>query len=121
MELAVRSEMRTYAGGLGILAGDTVRSCADLALPVVFVTLASHAGYFRQRIDGKGRQVEEPDAWQPAEWCTPLEAMIAVSELSRGQRLPTDVVLTVRSRDDDRSWTSELEDRAFERREPWWV
>jgi glycogen phosphorylase len=78
MEMAIRSEMRTYAGGLGILAGDTARSCADLELPVVFVTLTSRSGYFRQRIDGEGRQVEEPDPWQPDRWCEPLEAMVAV-------------------------------------------
>lgn len=45
MEIAIRPEMRTYAGGLGVLAGDTARTCADLELPVVFVTLGSHAGY----------------------------------------------------------------------------
>ena len=44
MEMAVRAEMHTYAGGLGVLAGDTARSCADLELPVVFVTLLSRAG-----------------------------------------------------------------------------
>jgi glycogen phosphorylase len=78
MEIALRPEMRTYAGGLGILAGDTARSCADLELPVVFVTLASRAGYFRQQIDVEGRQVEEPDWWEPERWCTPLAAAIAV-------------------------------------------
>jgi starch phosphorylase len=78
MEMAIRPEMHTYAGGLGILAGDTARSCADLELPLVFVTLASRAGYFRQRIDGEGRQVEEPDPWQPDLWCMPLDAMVAV-------------------------------------------
>jgi glycogen phosphorylase len=78
MELAVRPEMHTYAGGLGILAGDTARSCADLELPVVFVTLVSRAGYFQQRIDASGRQVEDPDWWDPEKWCVPLDAMIAV-------------------------------------------
>jgi starch phosphorylase len=78
MELAVRSEMHTYAGGLGILAGDTARSCADLEIPVVFVTLLSRAGYFRQEIDADGRQAEQPDWWQPEGWCTPLDVMAAV-------------------------------------------
>ena len=78
MEIAIRPEMPTYAGGLGVLAGDTARSCADLALPVVFVTLVSRAGYFRQRIDPEGRQVEEPDPWRPERWCSSLDAMIAV-------------------------------------------
>ena len=79
MEIAVRPEMHSYAGGLGVLAGDTARSCADLELHVVFVTLISRAGYFRQRIDAAGRQLEEPDWWEPAKWCVPLDAMVAVS------------------------------------------
>ena len=48
MEVALRVEVHTYAGGLGVLAGDTVRSCADLELPIVFISLLSRAGYFRQ-------------------------------------------------------------------------
>jgi glucan phosphorylase len=52
MEVALSSEIPTYAGGLGILAGDTVRSAADLELPLVTVSLVSRAGYFRQEIDG---------------------------------------------------------------------
>jgi starch phosphorylase len=78
MEMAIRPEMRTDAGGLGVLAGETARSCADLELPVVFVTLASRAGYFRQRVDADGRQVEEPDPWQPETRCLSLHAMIAL-------------------------------------------
>ena len=78
MEIAVRPEMHTYAGGLGVLAGDTARSCADLEIPVVFVTLLSRAGYFRQEIDADGRQVEQPDWWEPGHWCTALNAMVAV-------------------------------------------
>lgn len=78
MELAVRPEIHTYAGGLGVLAGDTARSAAELELPVVFVTLLSRAGYFRQKIDDAGRQTEEPDWWEVDRWCTPLNAMVAV-------------------------------------------
>jgi glycogen phosphorylase len=78
MEIAIRPEMHSYAGGLGILAGDTARSCAELELPLVFVTLLSHAGYFHQEIDAAGRQVERPDRWEPEQWCTPLNAMVAV-------------------------------------------
>jgi starch phosphorylase len=47
MEVALQSEIPTYAGGLGVLAGDTLRSAADLTLPLVGLTLASRAGYFR--------------------------------------------------------------------------
>lgn len=78
MEIAIRPDMHSYAGGLGILAGDTARSCADLELPVVFVTLVSRAGYFRQEIDADGQQSEHPDWWAPESWCTPVSAMVAV-------------------------------------------
>ena len=78
MEIALRTEAHTYAGGLGVLAGDTVRSCADLELPVVFVTLISRAGYFRQEIDALGRQSEHEDAWKPEEWSEPLGVVVAV-------------------------------------------
>jgi glycogen phosphorylase len=78
MEMALRPEMKTYSGGLGVLAGDTARSCADLDLPVVFVTLASSEGYLRQEIDVDSRQFEHTDPWEPADWATPLGAMVAV-------------------------------------------
>jgi starch phosphorylase len=78
MEVALQPAMHTYAGGLGVLAGDTARACADLELPVVFVTLVSRAGYFRQSIDAQGRQVEADDPWSPADACTALDAMVAV-------------------------------------------
>lgn len=77
MEIAVRNEMHTYSGGLGVLAGDTVRSAADMDLPAVFVTLMSRAGYFRQRFEN-GQQIEEPDWWEPEKWCEPLDAVVAI-------------------------------------------
>lgn len=78
MEIALRNDIQTYAGGLGVLAGDTVRSAADLQLPLVAVSLVSRAGYFRQRIDTNEGQVEHPAVWEPREWMAPLEAKIAV-------------------------------------------
>lgn len=78
MEIALRAEIPTYSGGLGILAGDTMRSCADLELPLVAVSLVSHHGYFRQTFDEAGRQQEEPDGWSPREWTEPLQAKITV-------------------------------------------
>jgi starch phosphorylase len=78
MEIALRPEIHTYSGGLGILAGDVARTSADLELPAVFVTLASRSGYLRQEIDAEGRQVEHPDPWRPADWAVPLDAMVAV-------------------------------------------
>jgi starch phosphorylase len=78
MEIALRSEIPTYSGGLGILAGDTLRSAADFGLPMVAVSLVSHAGYFRQEIDGQGRQIEHPDFWEPKQWSQPLKAKVSV-------------------------------------------
>jgi starch phosphorylase len=78
MEIALAPEMHTYSGGLGILAGDTARSSADLDLPIVFVSLVSRAGFVRQEIDAEGGQVTNPDPWRPEAWCQPLGAMIAV-------------------------------------------
>lgn len=78
MEIALRSEIPTYAGGLGVLAGDTLRSAADLSLPLVAVTLVSRAGYFRQELDAQGTQVEHPALWDPARWAAPLDAKVAV-------------------------------------------
>lgn len=78
MEIALRNEIPTYAGGLGILAGDTVRSAADLDLPMVAVSLVSHAGYFHQELDAQGRQTEHAATWEPARWAQPIDAKIAV-------------------------------------------
>jgi starch phosphorylase len=79
MEIALRSDIPTYAGGLGVLAGDVMRTAADLELPLVGVTLVSRAGYFQQEIDAQGRQVEREDRWDPAAHCVPLKAAVAVS------------------------------------------
>src|SRR5512142_1251656 len=78
MEIALRSEIPTYAGGLGVLAGDTLRSAADLGLPLVAVTLVSRAGYFRQQIDADGRQIEQSADWEPSRWAHALDAKVAV-------------------------------------------
>ncbi|MEJ2376959.1 MAG: alpha-glucan family phosphorylase, partial [Pseudolabrys sp.] len=78
MEIALRPEMHTYAGGLGVLAGDTARSAADLELPMVFVSLVSRAGYVRQEIDAEGRQVTRPNPWEPEKFTSRLDAMVAV-------------------------------------------
>ena len=79
MEIALRNEIPTYAGGLGVLAGDTLRSAADLELPLVAVSLISRAGYFRQEIDAQGRQVEHSAPWESTRWARPLDAKIAVT------------------------------------------
>src|SRR5438477_2508952 len=65
MEIALEPDIPTYSGGLGILAGDTLRSAADLGTPVVAVTLAYRKGYFRQILDPAGNQFEQPQEWDP--------------------------------------------------------
>jgi starch phosphorylase len=78
MEIALRPDIPTYAGGLGVLAGDTMRSAADLQLPMVAVTLVSRAGYFKQVLSPEGVQSEQPDYWMPDREATPTDAKIAV-------------------------------------------
>ena len=66
MEIALAPDIPTYSGGLGVLAGDTLRSFADLGVPVVAVTLLYRKGYFRQQLDPAGNQTEQPVYWEPA-------------------------------------------------------
>jgi starch phosphorylase len=63
MEIGIDERMCTYSGGLGVLAGDTIRSAADLEVPMVAVTLLYRKGYFRQRLEADGWQREEPASW----------------------------------------------------------
>jgi starch phosphorylase len=72
MEVGLDSSMPTYSGGLGILAGDTLRAAADLGLPMVGVTLLHRKGYFRQRLDATGNQIESPADWSFEEVLEPL-------------------------------------------------
>lgn len=67
MEIALAKDIPTYSGGLGILAGDTIRSSAELNLPLVGVTLVNSSGYFLQRLDENGMQSEEAQDWSPSE------------------------------------------------------
>src|SRR3989337_2677115 len=63
MEIALAAEIPTYSGGLGVLAADTVRSAADLKVPIVAVTLLHKKVYFRQRLDPNGWKNDEPAGW----------------------------------------------------------
>jgi glycogen phosphorylase len=64
MEIALENAMPTYSGGLGVLAGDTIRAAADIRLPMVGVSLLYRNGYFTQRIAEDGAQTEEPADWR---------------------------------------------------------
>jgi starch phosphorylase len=79
MEVGLEPEMPTYSGGLGVLAGDTLRAAADLAIPMVGVTLLHRKGYFRQHLDEHGKQSESPADWYPEEFLEPQRPRISVS------------------------------------------
>jgi len=83
MEIALEPGIPTYSGGLGVLAGDTIRSCADLGLNVIAVSLLHRQGFFRQTLSETGEQSESPDPWKPE---------------SRLERVPGTIVLNVRDR-----------------------
>ena len=74
MEIALESAIPTYSGGLGVLAGDTIRSAADLQLPMVAVSLLHRAGHFHQRFDANGWQTEEPVEWNVAQFLSEMPA-----------------------------------------------
>lgn len=78
MEIALEPRMPTYSGGLGVLAGDTIRSAADLKLPMVAVSLVHRQGYFAQKLDANGWQTEAPVAWDVAKFCRELPPRVQV-------------------------------------------
>ena len=78
MEIGISSDMPTYSGGLGVLAGDTVRAAADLRVPMVAVTLLHRKGYFYQHLDANGRQGEEPVDWSVDDFLRELPQRAAV-------------------------------------------
>ena len=65
MEIALDPALPTYSGGLGVLAGDTLRSAADTGAPMVAVSLVHRRGYFRQHLDSVGQQTETDVPWTP--------------------------------------------------------
>src|SRR4030081_19510 len=78
MEIALENAMPSYSGGLGVLAGDTVRAAADIRLPMVAVSLLYRKGYFSQRLAEDGTQTEEPVAWRVEGFLTEEEARVTV-------------------------------------------
>ncbi|HSY01904.1 MAG TPA: alpha-glucan family phosphorylase [Acidobacteriaceae bacterium] len=79
MEIAVIPEIPSYSGGLGVLAGDTLRAAADMGLPLAAVTLAHRKGYFRQHLDGAGTQSEESQPWNPEKLAVAEEPIVTVT------------------------------------------
>ncbi len=78
MEIALDKAIPTYSGGLGVLAGDTLRSAADLSVPVVGITLLHRKGYFEQHLDEHGQQTEAPVIWSPDEQLESVDARSTV-------------------------------------------
>lgn len=77
MEVALENAFPTYAGGLGVLAGDTLRSCADLEVPTVAVSLIHRRGYFRQEIRDDW-QIEHDAPWEPQHALPEVEPRVRV-------------------------------------------
>ncbi len=87
MEIAISNDVHTYSGGLGVLAGDTIRSSADLNIPLVAVTLISKKGYFRQELNREGKQIEHPDPWNPSQFMQQLPEEVTVQIEGRTVRI----------------------------------
>lgn len=79
MEIGLTDDIPTFSGGLGILAGDTIKSACDLNLPYVAVTLIYHKGYFKQEVDSEGNQKEQPVIWDPSKIMTKSNRKVSVT------------------------------------------
>ncbi len=78
MEIALDARMPTFAGGLGVLAGDIMRSCADLGVNAACVTVQWQHGYLRQRLSPDGTQSYEDIDWDPAQFMEKLPQTVTV-------------------------------------------
>lgn len=80
MEIGIRNSIPTYSGGLGILAGDTLKSCADLEIPIIGITMLNEHGYFFQQIDQDGNQIAQPTNWAVNDYLelTPIQTTIKI-------------------------------------------
>src|SRR6202521_3016345 len=80
MEIALENAMPSYSGGLGVLAGDTIRAAADLRLPMVAISLLYRKGFFTQRLAEDGSQTEEPVEWRVEDFLTeePVRARVPI-------------------------------------------
>ncbi len=72
MEIGIDPRMHTYSGGLGVLAGDTIKSFAKLEIPVVGITQLNKKGYCRQELDENGNQIDYSNEWGPDEFLEPI-------------------------------------------------
>jgi starch phosphorylase len=89
MEIGIKNEIPTYSGGLGVLAGDTIRSSADLKIPLVALTLLSRKGYLKQTINEKGEQLEYSEEWDPSRFMKLLPTSVYVQIQGRSVKIRT--------------------------------
>jgi starch phosphorylase len=87
MDVAVDANIPTYSGGLGVLAGDMLRSAADLEIPMIGVTLLHRKGYFEQHLDSQGNQLESPAKWSPEDYLERLSPTISLTIENREVRV----------------------------------
>ena len=87
MDVAVDSGIPTYSGGLGVLAGDLLRSAADLEISMVALSLVHRKGYFDQRLDSQGNQLESPAEWSPEKRLSRVGPTVSVSIEGRDVRI----------------------------------
>ena len=78
MEIGLESDIKTYSGGLGILAGDILRTAADIGVPYVGVTLIYQSGYFRQILEENGEQHAIDDEWVPSEKMKKIDDFVEI-------------------------------------------
>lgn len=78
MECAVDSKIPTYSGGLGILAGDTLQSFADLEVPAVCITLLWKNGFTNQSLSGNGTQFDSIQEWDIEKYMQPTNIKITI-------------------------------------------
>jgi len=83
MEIALSKSLPTYSGGLGMLAGDTLRSAADTGASMVAVSLVHRRGYFQQHLDASGQQTESDVRWSPETTLPSAEQVIAITMQGR--------------------------------------
>ena len=86
MEIGLENDVHTYSGGLGVLAGDVIKSSADLKIPLVGVTLVSKKGYLRQELRN-GKQIEHPDDWTPSKMMTELPNKVELKIQNRNVKV----------------------------------
>ncbi len=79
MEIGLEQEIPTYSGGLGVLAGDTIRSAAAMRVPLVAATLLHRKGYFRQELDPRGYQIERPVDWEVEDHLVETKARVPLT------------------------------------------